>query len=119
MLIKVRRVYEGVSRDDGFRILVDRLWPRGLSKNGAVIDLWLKEIAPTDSLRKWFGHSPERWPVFKDRYFRELDGKEQLVEAILEKEKTYGTVTLLFSAKDVEHNNAVALREYLLAHSQR
>ncbi|MEM2238300.1 MAG: DUF488 family protein [Candidatus Caldarchaeum sp.] len=118
-LIKVKRVYESFSSDDGFRVLVDKLWPRGISKDEVLIDLWLKEVAPSDSLRRWFGHRPERWRLFKDRYFRELDGKKQLIETILEKEKTHGTVTLLFAARDVEHNNAVALREYLLRYSRR
>ncbi|MEM4198144.1 MAG: DUF488 family protein [Candidatus Caldarchaeum sp.] len=112
-LIRVKRVYDNPLPDDGFRILVDRLWPRGLRRDKASIGLWMRDVAPSTSLRKWFGHDPEKWEGFKQRYFKELETKRYLVEKILEKERTYGSVTLLFSAKNVEHNNAVALKEYV------
>ncbi|MEM4270453.1 MAG: DUF488 family protein, partial [Candidatus Caldarchaeum sp.] len=88
-------------------------WPRGLRRDKASIGLWMRDVAPSTSLRKWFGHDPEKWEGFKQRYFKELETKRYLVEKILEKERTYGSVTLLFSAKNVEHNNAVALKEYV------
>ena len=114
MTFKVnKRVYEGRSPDDGFRVLVDRLWPRGISKGSGAVDLWLRDVAPSNRLRRWFGHRPERWEEFKRRYFRELEGKQHLIAELLRLEKEHGTVTLLFSAKDAQHNNAVALREYL------
>lgn len=111
-LIRAARIY---SFDDGggkksYRVLGDRLWPRGIRKES--VDLWLKDIAPSDALRKWFSHDDIKWDGFKERYFGELDGKQELTRAILEKEKQ-GPVTLLFAAKDKEHNNAVALLEYL------
>ena len=110
--VKIKRVYERLSPDDGKRILVDRLWPRGLKKEEAHIDEWLKDIAPSDELRRWFSHDPSKWHEFKDRYKRELQGKKEEIERIrMEAEK--GKVTLLFSAKDMEHNNAVILKEVL------
>lgn len=114
MSIRLKRAYETPEPDDGFRILVDRLWPRGVSKSTARIDLWLKEIAPSTSLRKWFGHEPSKWPEFKTRYFAELDNKPQSVDQILAHVRR-GTVTLVYGAKDKEHNDAVALLEYLQA----
>jgi len=111
--IRTKRVYEEPSSRDGFRILVDRIWPRGLSKDKARIDRWLKDIAPSAELRKWFGHDPARWDEFRARYFRELDAKPELVEEIRSRAKKT-TVTLLYAARDPEHNNAVCLREYLL-----
>jgi len=113
VLIRVKRVYDPASSADGFRVLVDRLWPRGLSRGRASVHLWLREIAPSDALRRWFGHRPERWGEFKLRYFGELGEKIGLAESILEKEREHGVVTLLFSARDPEHNNAVALKEFL------
>lgn len=109
-MLRTKRVYERPARDDGYRVLVDRLWPRGLKKEEAKVDLWLMDIAPSGELRKWFGHDPARWLEFKRRYFMELDKKAELAEKIPRGEKT---VTLLFGARDEEHNNAVALREYL------
>lgn len=111
-MIKIKRVYESFSKNDGFRILVDRLWPRGLTKERAKIDLWLKDIAPSDTLRKWFGHDPKKWEEFKKRYFKELKDKAELVKTLEAKIKK-GTVTLVYGAKDWEHNNTVALKEYL------
>jgi uncharacterized protein YeaO (DUF488 family) len=108
-MIKTKRVYYPAVKEDGFRILVDRLWPRGLTKEKARINLWLKEIAPSDDLRKWFAHDPKKWDEFKRKYEIELDSKRDLLSKIKQIEKEKGTVTLLYSAKDEEHNNAVAL----------
>jgi uncharacterized protein YeaO (DUF488 family) len=112
MTIKLKRAYEPAKRGDGFRILVDRLWPRGVSKAAAQIDLWLKEIAPSPKLRKWFGHEPAKWDMFLDRYFRELDKNSDAVQQLLEHARRR-TVTLVYGAKDEEHNDAVALKQYL------
>lgn len=112
MTIMLKRVYDPISPGDGRRILVDRLWPRGMKKEDAKIDGWLKEIAPSDELRKWFSHDPDRWPEFKNRYKEELKNKSDLLETV-PKEAKNGRVTLLFSAKDVEHSNAVVLKEVL------
>ena len=111
-MIKIKRAYGLPDNSDGKRILVDRLWPRGLSKQDAAVDEWLKEIAPSDELRRWFGHDPKRWPEFRRRYLLELKETGELVSH-LRKEAGKGTVTLLFSAKDEEHNNAVVLREVI------
>lgn len=110
--LKLKRAYEPAERGDGTRILVDRLWPRGVSKEAAAIDLWLKEIAPSNELRKWFAHDPRKWPRFRERYFAELDANPEAVET-LRKAIRRGPVTIVYSAKDEEHNDAVALREYL------
>jgi uncharacterized protein YeaO (DUF488 family) len=111
-MIKIKRIYDPVLPDDGKRILVDRLWPRGMKKTEAKIDEWLKDIAPSDGLRKWFSHDPSKWHEFKNRYIRELKNNSELIErlkGIAKKER----VTLLFSAKDKEHNNAVVLKEVM------
>jgi len=110
--VRVKRVYEPPSSDDGIRVLVDRLWPRGLSKTRAAVDLWLKDLAPSVHLRRWFNHDPSRWSEFIDRYAEELDAKTVGVAALLGASKR-GRVTLLFGARDPEHNNAVALHQYL------
>jgi len=112
MKVKVKRIYEAYENADGFRILVDRLWPRGIKKEIAQIDTWLKEVAPSTTLRKWFAHDPEKWPEFISRYKKELHGSMAFQElmALVKKHKT---VTLLFSAKDEAHNQAVALRKFL------
>jgi len=112
MTIKTKRVYDPPSRSDGRRVLVDRIWPRGVKKEDARLDAWMKEIAPSTALRTWFGHDPAKWEAFKARYFRELEGQADLVRELydLAEEKT---ITLLFAAKDDQHNNAVALKEYL------
>jgi uncharacterized protein YeaO (DUF488 family) len=112
MMVKTKRAYDPVSRGDGKRILVDRLWPRGIKKEAARIDEWLKDIAPSDDLRKWFAHDPAKWPEFQKRYADELKNKPELVKR-LKTETKEGTVTLLFAAKDAEHNNAVALKELI------
>ena len=112
-MIQVRRIYDRSLPDDNvYLILVDRLWPRGISKDRVRVDLWLKEIAPSDGLRRWFGHNPARWNKFRDRYFAELRSKPELVKVILDKSKI-SPVCLLYGAKDEEHNNAVALKEFL------
>jgi uncharacterized protein YeaO (DUF488 family) len=113
-LITIKRIYDPVSEDDGKRILVDRLWPRGVKKEKAAIDEWLKDIAPSDELRKWFSHDSSKWQEFKNRYKMELKGKDksEFIEH-LRKIARKGKITLLFSAKDIVHNNAVALKELL------
>jgi uncharacterized protein YeaO (DUF488 family) len=112
MAIKIKRVYEQPEEGDGTRILVDRLWPRGLTKVKARVDLWLKEVAPSSELRKWFGHDPEKWPEFQARYKDELKSHgEQL--SLLKQKVADGPVTLLFGAKDEEHNEAVVLERLL------
>jgi uncharacterized protein YeaO (DUF488 family) len=113
LLIKIKRIYEKSSKDDGFRILVDRLWPRGMSKSRAAIGLWLRDIAPSDELRKWFSHMPEKWDEFVEKYRKELQEKGELLKIIKKAEEENETVTLVYSAKDVNHNNAVALSSYL------
>jgi uncharacterized protein YeaO (DUF488 family) len=111
-VVKIKRIYERASKDDGKRILVDRLWPRGIKKDDAKLDEWLRDIAPSDSLRKWFAHDPKKWHEFKERYKKELKDKADII-ARLEKDVKQGDVTLLYSARDEEHNNAVALMETL------
>lgn len=110
--MKIKRVYEAPSSQDGKRILVDRLWPRGLTKEKASVDLWLKDIAPSTSLRKWFGHDPEKWEEFKKRYFDELKNNKEQV-SLLKDEMKKGTVTLIYGAKDETHNEAVVLKDLL------
>ena len=112
MTIKIKRIYDNPRGNDTFRILVDRLWPRGLSKDEVKVDLWDKDIAPSGLLRKWFSHDPKRWHEFKARYFEELDKNDELIKTILDKSKKE-SVTLLYGAKDEKFNNAVALKEYL------
>ncbi len=111
-MIRVRRVYEAPRGEDGCRILVDGIWPRGLSKERAAVDIWLREVAPTSGLRKWFGHRTERWAEFRERYHRELDRLAGPIETIRSRSRE-GTVTLLFAARDPDRNNAIALRDYL------
>ena len=110
--VRLKRVYEPPSSEDGVRVLVDRLWPRGLSKPRAAVDLWLKDLAPSVRLRRWFNHDPTRWTEFKQRYAEELDAKKIGVAALVGAARR-GRVTLLFGARDPEHNNAVALHSYL------
>ena len=112
MKIGIKRVYEEANAKDGKRILVDRLWPRGLTKAKAKVDLWLKEIAPSPALRKWFGHEPSRWKEFKRRYSAELARNNEQV-SLLEREISSGKVTLVYGAKDEQHNAAVVLKEFL------
>ena len=112
MVIKTKRVYEKLAKDDGTRILVDRLWPRGISKKNALIDIWLKDIAPSNELRRWFNHDPDKWEEFKLRYFSELDSNSEKVSQLIKTVKK-GPHTLLFAAKETEFNNAIVLKEYL------
>jgi len=112
MLFQVKRVYDRPERTDGRRVLVDRLWPRGLSKAVAAIDFWAKDVAPSHELRRWYGHVPEKWPEFKRRYFAELDVEGEGVDQ-LRGQMGRGTVTLLFGSKETRRNNAAALKEYL------
>jgi uncharacterized protein YeaO (DUF488 family) len=116
-MFRVRRIYDSASKDDGWRVLVDRLWPRGLTKQAARIDVWQRDIAPSDSLRKWFAHDPKKWPEFQKKYRAELAARKDLLAALKQMEKEHGTVTLLFSAKDEAHNQAVALEGFLKAKS--
>ena len=111
-MIRLKRVYDPHADSDGKRILVDRLWPRGIKKEDAGLDLWLKDIAPSDGLRKWFSHDPSRWQEFKKRYRKELEDRQDLISD-LRTEARNKTVTLLFAAKDTERNNAVALKEII------
>ncbi len=111
-MFQLKRAYEKPSREDGERVLVERLWPRGLTKERAKVDLWMKEIAPSPELRKWFEHDPEKWEAFRKKYWSELRGKSDLVRT-LQKKGRQETVTLVYAARDQEHNGAVALKDYL------
>lgn len=113
-IVRLKRAYDPPAPEDGVRVLVDRLWPRGLKRDAAKLDLWLKDLAPSDELRRWFGHDPARWPEFRDRYRAELARNPAFAElrATVAQGKP---VTLLFGARDIEHNNAVVLREAVLA----
>lgn len=111
-MIQLKRAYEKPGRNDGQRVLVDRVWPRGVRKEDARIDDWAKELAPSTALRNWFGHDPEKWDEFKRRYFRELAGQPERVEDLRARADGH-RLTLVFGAKDERHNNAVALKEYL------
>jgi uncharacterized protein YeaO (DUF488 family) len=113
-MVKIKRVYDKIEKTDGYRVLVDRLWPRGIKKTAAKLDQWLKEIAPSEDLRKSFGHDPSKWKTFKSAYLKELRGgaaKEALAELLKVAKK--GNLTLLFAARDEEHNNAVVLKQVL------
>ena len=111
-MMKIKRIYDSYAKDDGKRVLVDRLWPRGIKKEDARCDLWLKDIAPSAGLRKWFSHDPANWQEFKKRYRKELEDRQDMIED-LRRESRKGTVTLLFAAKDSERNNAVVLKEVI------
>ena len=111
--VQLKRVYEPAAPEDGVRVLVDRLWPRGLRKADAAIDHWMKNIAPSTELRQWFGHDPERWPEFRRRYTRELQQQATAVDELRELARG-GRVTLVFAAHDEAHNDAVVLRDALL-----
>ena len=114
MKIHIKRVYDTVEKTDGSRVLVDRVWPRGLSKEKVKADLWLKDAAPSTELRKWFSHDPSRWETFKKRYFVELKENADVIDQLLELIQK-GTLTLLFSAKDTRYNQAAALKAFLEA----
>ncbi len=111
-MIQIKRVYEKPSRTDGLRVLVDRLWPRGLSKERAAVKLWLKEMAPSTELRKWFNHDPAKWREFQARYRQELAGQKEALDVLRQKAKEH-TVTLVYGARDEEHNEAVVLKKIL------
>lgn len=116
MTIKVARAYDLAAAGHGYRILVDRLWPRGISQEKADVDLWLRDVAPSSALRSWFGHRVERWPEFRERYRRELAEHGDLLDLIRDIEQHRATVTLLFGARDVAHNEAQVLLEVLQSH---
>ena len=111
-MIRVKRVYESAAVGDGARFLVDRLWPRGVKKDTLQLKGWIRDVAPSEGLRQWFNHDAGRWDEFRRRYFAELDEKHEVLRPVLEAARA-GTVTLLYGARDAEHNNAVALRAYL------
>ena len=113
MTIRTKRIYALPSPDDGARVLVDRLWPRGLSRAVAAIDRWEREVAPSTVLRRWYGHDVERWPDFRERYERELEGHAELLDELLALEREHGILTLLYAARDEEHNEAVVLADVL------
>jgi len=115
-MITLKRAYEKAASEDGTRFLVERLWPRGIKKTDLRLDAWLKDVAPSDALRRWFAHDPKKWPEFRRRYFTELDRHPEGWEPIRNAARR-GLVTLVYSAHDTEHNNAVALKEYLQAHA--
>jgi uncharacterized protein YeaO (DUF488 family) len=111
--VNVKRIYDPPAPSDGFRVLVDRLWPRGLSKDAAAFDKWVKDIAPSAELRRWFGHEPAPWNEFRQRYAKELNQRQNLLDDLRERARQ-GPITLVYSARDETHNNAVALRDLIL-----
>ncbi len=111
-MFRLKRVYEEASPQDGLRVLVERLWPRGLTRGRAAVDLWLKDVAPSPELRKWFGHDPGKWKQFQERYWNELKEKKDAVTLLKEKGRE-GPVTLVYAARDEEHNGALALKQFL------
>jgi uncharacterized protein YeaO (DUF488 family) len=115
LTIRIERIYNNLKTNNSFRILVDRLWPRGLSKDKARIDLWQKDIGPSNALRKWFGHDEKKWDEFKRKYFKELDKKSnnEMIDEIIKMTNEHSSTTLLYGAKEERFNNAVALKEYL------
>lgn len=116
--VRLKRAYESPARDDGYRVLVDRLWPRGVRKTDAAIALWAKDLAPSTELRKWFGHDPARWQEFRRRYSHEVRGHRQQLQQ-LRALATKGPVTLVYAARDEAHNDAVVLRELILGGDER
>jgi len=119
MQLRFKRVTEAPSEEDGARVLVDRLWPRGQSKEKLHLDAWLKDIAPSDTLRKWFDHDPGKWPEFRERYAKELDANPEAVKSLQDILREHGTATLLFGSREAGYNNAVALSEYMKRHLPR
>ncbi len=111
-MLNLKRAYERPAPEDGFRVLVERLWPRGLKKEALALDLWLKDIAPSPELRRWFGHDPAKWEEFRRRYWRELAAQPEAVELLREKLRQ-GQVTLVYGSRDQQHNSAVILKEFL------
>ena len=112
-MIHVKRVYEAPKKEDGYRVLVDRLWPRGMKKEAAKVDLWMKDVAPSDALRNSFHHDAMKWSIFEKKYQAELKGKKDSLAELKRLEKEHGTLTLLFGARDPEHNQAVIIAEAL------
>lgn len=112
-MIKLRRIYDPEEPDEGYRVLVDRLWPRGISRADASWNEWMKEIAPGNELRKWYNHDPSRWESFREKYKQELSSRHDLLLKLLQLERDHGTLTLLYSSREQSLNNAVALREFL------
>jgi len=117
-MIQIKRVYDPINNSDGTRLLVERLWPRGVKKTSLEIKAWLKDVAPSGELRKWFSHDPAKWNEFRNRYFTELETNPDAWQTIIEAAR-HGTVTLTYSSHDTEHNNAVALEEFLMRHLPR
>ena len=117
-MIRIKRVFEAAAPEDGRRFLVDRLWPRGMSKAALKADNWHHEVAPSDGLRRWFNHSPEKWPEFRKRYSAELNANPEAWAPLLEAARQ-GYVTLVYAASDLDHNNAIVLRDYLMARLRR
>ena len=117
-MFKLKRVYDAAENADGARFLIDRLWPRGIRKANLKIDGWLKELGPSDKLRHWFGHDPKRWETFRERYFAELDSKREIWKTLVQAGRRE-TVTLIYSSHDEDHNNAVALKDYLESKMKR
>lgn len=113
--VKIKRVYDEASKSDGYRVLVDRLWPRGIKKEAADVKEWAKELAPSDELRKWFGHDPALWPEFQKKYKAELK-KNTVMNDFIDRNKEKKLITLVYSAKDTEHNQAVVIQQYLNQH---
>ncbi|MCK9454923.1 MAG: DUF488 domain-containing protein [Sulfurimonas sp.] len=113
MTILLKRAYEAPRKDDGFRILIDRIWPRGVSKEAAKIDLWFKDISPSTPLRKWFSHDPIKWDKFKERYIEELNNNSEVVKEFMRLLREHKSVTFVYGAKDTEHSQAPILKEYI------
>jgi uncharacterized protein YeaO (DUF488 family) len=113
MVIRLKRVYENPGTGDGYRVLVERLWPRGMAKEHAQVDLWIKDAGASPKLRTWFGHDPARWEEFRREYFEEIRTRPAVIKELEDVVRTHATVTFLFAARDAEHNNAVALKEFL------
>lgn len=113
-MISIKRAYDAASPEDGLRYLVDRLWPRGVKKESLKVEAWLKDVAPSDALRRWFGHDPAKWPEFQRRYAAELKRNSESWQPLLDAARQ-GNVTLVYGARDTEHNDAVALKAYLEA----
>jgi uncharacterized protein YeaO (DUF488 family) len=110
-MIKIKRIYDKKSKDDGYRILIDRLWPRGITKEEAAVDLWLKDIAPSAGLRKWFSHDPKKWNAFRKKYEMELKSKQEAIETVHQLKKEKDVITFVYSAKNEKYNNAIVLAE--------
>ncbi len=113
-MITIRRIYDTEAAGEGYKVLVDRLWPRGFSKEKAGCNEWLKEISPSNELRNWYGHDPDKWEEFRLRYREELSGKQDVLLKLKRLDKEYGKITLLYSSREEKYNNAVALREFIM-----